>query len=60
MSYYKIGDRVKVIQVPADNKDVAVGDEGNMVNLISAHLYRIKFDDGSTSDLKAHQFEKIR
>jgi len=58
MSYYKIGDRVRVIQVSPGSKDIEVGDEGTIVNLISAHLYRIKLDNGPNLDLNAQQFEK--
>ena len=59
MSYHRIGDRVRVIQVSPDSKDIKVGDEGTIMNLISAHLYRIKLDNGSL-DLNAQQFEKVR
>ncbi|GJM29057.1 MAG: hypothetical protein DHS20C17_16920 [Cyclobacteriaceae bacterium] len=58
MSYYKIGDRVKIIQISADSKDIKVGDEGTIMNLISAHLFRIKLDNDTSFDLKARQFEK--
>ena len=58
MSYYKIGDRVRIIQVATDNEEVKVGDEGTIVNLISAHKFRIKLDSESNVDLKARQFEK--
>ena len=58
MSYYKIGNRVKVIQVPPDSKDIKVGDEGTLMNVMSAHLYRIKLDSGPSLDLNAQQFEK--
>jgi hypothetical protein len=62
MSYYKIGDRVRVIQVSPGSKDIEVGevgDEGTIVNLISAHLYRITLDNGPSLDLNAQQFEKV-
>ena len=58
MSYYKIGARVKVIQVPSDSEDIKVGEEGTITNFISAHLYRIKLDSGPSLDLNAQQFEK--
>ena len=58
MSYYKIGDRVRILQISTDNEEVKVGDEGTIVNLISAHQYRIKLDSDSSIDLKARQFEK--
>jgi hypothetical protein len=60
MSYYKISDRVKITQIPPDSKDIEVGDEGTIVNMISAHLYRIKLDKGPSLDLNAQQFEKVR
>lgn len=60
MSYHKIGDRVRVLQVSPDNKDIKVGDEGIIMNLISAHLYRIQLDSGPNLDLKSQQFEKVR
>jgi hypothetical protein len=59
MIYYKIGDRVRVIQVYPGSKDIEVGDEGTIVILISAHEYRIKLDSGISVDLIAHQFEKV-
>ncbi len=59
MSYYKIGDRVRVIQLSPGSKDIEVGDEGTIVNLISATLYRIKLDNGPSLDLNAQQFEKV-
>jgi len=59
MGYYKIGDRVRVIEAPHDNKDINVGDEGTIVNFISAHLYRIKLDNGPSVNLKYQQFEKV-
>ncbi len=59
MSYYKIGDRVRVIQVSPGSKDIEVGDEGTIVNLISVHLYRIKLDNGPSPDLNAQHFEKV-
>ena len=59
MSYYKIGDRVRVIQLSPGSKDIEVGDEGTIVNLISATLYRIKLDKGPSLDLNAQQFEKV-
>ncbi len=59
MGYYKIRDRVRVIEAPHDNKDINVGDEGTIVNFISAHLYRIKLDNGPSLDLNAQQFEKV-
>jgi hypothetical protein len=58
MGYYKIGDRVRVIEAPHDNKDIKVGYEGVIMNFISAHLYRIKLDNGPSLDLNARQFEK--
>jgi len=58
-SYYKIGDRVRVIQVPPGSEDIEVGDEGTIVNFISAHLYRIKLDSGPSLDLNYQQFEKV-
>ena len=60
MSYYKIGDRVRVIQVPPGNKDISLKDEGTIINKISAHLYRIKFDNEASFDLSALQFEKVK
>ena len=60
MSYHRIGDRVRVLQASPDSKDIKVGDEGTLINLISAHLYRIKLDNGSSLDLNAQQFEKAR
>ena len=60
MSYHKIGDRVRVIQVSPGSKDIKVADEGTLMNLISAHLYRIKLDNGPSLDLNAQQFEKVR
>jgi hypothetical protein len=60
MSYYKIGDRVRLIQVSSDNKEIKVGDEGTIINRISAHLYRIQLDNGPSLDLKAKQFDKAR
>lgn len=59
MSYYKIGARVRVIQVSTESKDIKVGDEGTIMNFISAHLYRIKLDSGPSLDLNAQQFEKV-
>jgi len=56
---YKIGDRVRVIQVPPGSKDIEVGDEGTIVNLISAHFYRIKLDKGISVNLSARQVEKV-
>ena len=58
MSYYKIGDRVRVIQISPGSEDIKLGDEGKIMNFMSAHLYRIKFDNGTSLDLKAQQFEK--
>jgi len=60
-SYYKIGDRVRVIQVPplAGKKKIKVGDEGTIINLLSAHLYRIKLDSGISVNLSARQVEKV-
>jgi len=60
MSYYRIGDRVRLIQASPDNEEIKVGDEGTLVNRISAHLYRIEFDNGTSLDLKARKFEKVR
>ena len=60
MSYHRIGDRVRVIQVSPGSKDIEVGDEGTIMNFISAHLYRIKLDNGPSLDLNAQQFEKVR
>ena len=60
MSYYRIGDRVKVLQISPEITDVKVGDEGTIMNFMSAHLYRIKFDNDQSLDLKAQQFEKVR
>ena len=60
MSYHKIGDRVRVIQVSPGSKDIKAGDEGTIMNFISAHLYRFKVDNGSSLDLNAQQFEKVR
>jgi len=60
MSYHKIGDRVRVIQVSPGSKDIKAGDEGTIMNFISAHLYRIKLDNGPSLDLNAQQFEKVR
>jgi len=59
MGYFKIGDRVRVIEAPHDNKDIKVGYEGVIMNLISAHEYRIKLDSGISVDLIAQQFEKV-
>jgi len=59
MSYYKIGDRVRVIQVPPGSKKIKVGDEGTIMNLLSATLYRIKLDSGPSLDLNGQQFEKV-
>ena len=59
MGYYKIRDRVRVIEAPHDNKDINVGDEGTIVILISTHEYRIKLDSGISVDLIARQFEKV-
>jgi len=58
-SYYKIGDRVRVIQVPPGSKKIKVGDEGTIINLLSAHLYRIKLDSGISVNLSAQQIEKV-
>ncbi len=58
MSYYKIGDRVRVIHVSPGNKKIKVGDEGTIMNLLSAHLYRIKLDKGISVNLNYQQFEK--
>ena len=60
MSYYKIGDRVRIIQASPDNKEIKVGDEGTIVNRLSAHLYRIELDNGSSLDLKARKFDKAK
>jgi len=59
MIYYKIGDRVRVIQVPPGSKKIKVGDEGTIMNLLSAHLYRIKLDEGISVNLNYQQFEKV-
>ena len=56
---YKIGDLVRVIEAPHDNQDIKVGYEGVIMNLISAHEYRIKLDRGISVDLSARQFEKV-
>jgi len=56
---YKIGDRVRVIQVLPGSKKIKVGDEGTIMNLLSAHLYRIKLDKGPSLYLNAQQFEKV-
>jgi len=60
---YKIGDRVRVIQVPPGSKKIKVGDEGTIMNLLSAHLYRIKLDKGIRGgisvNLNYQQFEKV-
>ena len=60
MSYHRIGDRVRVLQVSPDIDDIKVGDEGTIMNLMSAHLFRIKLDSGPSLDLNAQQFEKVR
>jgi len=55
---YKISDRVRVIQ-SFGGENIKEGDEGVIVNLISAHFYRIKLDSGISVNLSARQFEKV-
>ena len=59
MRSYKIGDRVRVIQVSPGSKDIKVGYEGVIMNFISAHFYRIKLDKGISVNLSARQLEKV-